>query len=258
MSTHTDLWKRAGRGFTLVELLVVIAIIGTLVGLLLPAVNSVRERARQATCLNNQHEVATSLLTYEATHGHFPGYLNPSMGGGTVNGGGYCLTNWAIPLLPNLGRNDLWTNTSSGSSWQNGGTGASGLVSTLVCPDDTAWASVTAGSANAPISFVVNANPGVFQNRTTATYSELTLSQISAPTQIIMLGEKYSGTTTNPPSASAFWSQAVTAALRELPDLLAVDISPSEHLYHHVLYPNQPPQHHQCGLLRRPRHVDEE
>ena len=104
---HGRIWNNSRRrGFTLVELLVVIAIIGTLVALLLPAVNAAREAARNNTCKNSLKNLALAMSMFDVSQKKLPGYIN-NVGSNPTNDQ-QVRASWVVMLFPYLEEDAAW------------------------------------------------------------------------------------------------------------------------------------------------------
>jgi prepilin-type N-terminal cleavage/methylation domain-containing protein/prepilin-type processing-associated H-X9-DG protein len=119
------------RGFTLIELLVVIAIIAILIGLLLPAVQKVREAAARIQCTNNLKQLGLAFHAYHDSRGTLPNELNASGSSATPNVG------WPVQVLPYIEQQNMYTllaiNTNVIPNLVTN-PGAAGPVKTFVCP----------------------------------------------------------------------------------------------------------------------------
>jgi prepilin-type N-terminal cleavage/methylation domain-containing protein len=106
--------RRSRRGFTLIELLVVIAIIAILIGLLLPAVQKVREAANRTRCTNNLKQMGIALHAHHDALGAFPsGGLLWSSAGRIMNGSNPAdyrtqTWGWAYQILPYIEQTAVW------------------------------------------------------------------------------------------------------------------------------------------------------
>lgn len=157
--------------FTLVELLMVILIIGMLLGLLFPAINAARENGRRTQCINKMKEIASAIQSFEKDESRYPGWMEYPFGMRDVNSSNstYGMSfntsvNYFVPLLPYLGRNDIFSPGGNAmGAWKTPQFDGNNPPQTLavvqpalhkitVCPSD----STKLGSTAPELSYVCN------------------------------------------------------------------------------------------------------
>jgi prepilin-type N-terminal cleavage/methylation domain-containing protein/prepilin-type processing-associated H-X9-DG protein len=141
--SHPASATRSRGGFTLIELLVVIAIIAILIGLLVPAVQQVREAAARIQCANNIKQLATACADYHDTYKRLPPAVQIQKGLDPTTAHANFGPNWVCFLLPYIEQTPLYNSvstsiqtymTTGSNTWRNI---RGAVIPLLECPSDS-------------------------------------------------------------------------------------------------------------------------